>query len=453
MFNFNTKRYDTIVVGGEGQKLKRALIKSESGFSIISVVVAFAFLAAVIVPATKLMISLTSASGNVRDRIVASNLANQEVELLTADAQSEFNTLVSGSLGTKRTSATVGGLVYSISTTLAWGPGASGGSCGSSSSGSSQLEPLLQASIEVSWNSMTPIVPVRETTTLVPPTSSYSNLSGNLSVQVLDSAGSGVANVPVSVAGPAGGAVAATTEFSSASGCAFFPFLAAGNYSVSLRTPDGTTWVDQLGNTSPTQSAGVSIGSTTMATFTYDRAATISVVARPPSFPILPGAQYSLYNSSLGGNEVLNEPANSTTIGNLFPFGNGYQFYLGDCYNALSPPPAAIPAVTTNPGLTTSASSAATELTLSIDHKGSPLAGASISLAETDSKGNPMISCTTSSYPNAATTDTSGSASLTVPIGYFSVSISSSAIPSTYTDPTPIDTTAGGVESVSINVP
>ena len=60
------------------------------------------------------MISLTTASGNVRDRIVASNLANQEVELLTADSQSEFNSLVSSSLGTKRSSATVGGLVYTI---------------------------------------------------------------------------------------------------------------------------------------------------------------------------------------------------------------------------------------------------------------------------------------------------------------------------------------------------
>ena len=435
------------------QKLKRTLIESESGFSIISVVVAFAFLAAVIVPATKLMISLTTASGNVRDRIVASNLANQEVELLTADSQSEFNSLVSSSLGTKRSSATVGGLVYTINTTLAWGPGTSGGSCGSSSSGSSQLEPLLQASVVVGWNSMTSIVPVRETTTLVPPTSSYSNLSGNLSIEVLDSVGTGVANVPVTVDGPTGGAVATTTEFSSSSGCAFFPFLAAGNYNVSLRTPDGTTWVDQAGNTSPTQIAGISVGSTTMATFTYDRAATISVIPPPASFPILPGAEFSLYNSSLGGNEVLNEPVSSTTIGNLFPFSNGYQFYLGDCYNVLSPPPAAIPEVTTNPGSTISASGAATELTLSIDHKGSPLAGASISLTETDSKGNPMSSCTTTSYPNAATTSAGGSAPLTVPIGYFSVSISSSALSAVYTDPTPIDTTAGGVESVSINVP
>ncbi len=435
------------------QKLNRTLIESESGLSIISVIVAFAFLAAVIVPATKLMIGLTSASGNVRDRIVASNLANQEVELLTADAQTEFNSLVSSSLGTKHSTATVGGLNYSINTTLAWGPGTSGGSCGSSSSGSSQLEPLLQASVVVSWNSMTSVNPVRETTTLVPPTASYSNLTGNLSVQVLNSTGAGAPNVPVTVVGPAGGAVATTTEFSSLSGCAFFPFLSAGNYSVSLRTPDGTTWVDQSGNTTPTQSAGITVGSTTMATFIYDRAATISVIPPPAAFPILPGAELSIYNSSLGGDEVLNKPVGSAAIGDLFPFGNGYQFFLGDCYNVLTPPPAAIPEVSTSPGSTTSASATATQLTLLINHKGSPLVGADISLTETDSKGNPMSSCTTLSYPDAATTNESGSAPLTVPIGYFSISISSSALSSTYTDPTPIDTTAGGAESVSINVP
>ncbi len=422
-------------------------LRSDGGFSIVSVMVAISILTVVLIPATKILSTLAATSANIRDRVVASNLANQQVELLTAQAKVGFTQLVSTGLGTSSVNQTVNGLNYSVATTLSWRPGVGGSSCGSSDEGSSTLQPLLQVEIAVNWPSLSQHGPVRESTTLVPPTADFSNLTGNLSVRVVGASGAGSNDIPVTVTGPS----STSTAYTDSNGCAFFPFLPAGNYTTSLSSPEGQLWVDQSGNQNPSQIAGVSIGNTTAAEFTYDRAGQLDLnLPNSSEFPALPGAEISVANPLVSTSGVVFEPNGSTNVNGFFPFANGYQVWLGNCFSgSQTGPNSSLPFTVVYPGQSSNANIGASDLTLSVTMGGSALANAQVSLTEVDPvTSKPLTGCqSTGSFTDAGTTNSSGVLKLSVPLGSYSVAVTPSGSTGAITDPTIFQATVGG-ESV-----
>lgn len=64
-------------------------MSDDSGFSLVSVIIAFSMFVAVLAPAAALMQRSSLVSGNVENRVVASNLATQELEVVRSQGKKE----------------------------------------------------------------------------------------------------------------------------------------------------------------------------------------------------------------------------------------------------------------------------------------------------------------------------------------------------------------------------
>ncbi len=132
----------------------------------------------------------------------------------------------------------------------------------------------------VTWPDMGGTQPVTEITNLAPPVGVYDPASGSIAVKVFDSTGAVSDNINVQITGPVTQSQQTTTE-----GCAYFTFIPAGTYTVSVI--EGTGVGDQE-VVAPAQTASVSVGQTVSLQFLYDTPATI--VATLPSPTNTPGA-------------------------------------------------------------------------------------------------------------------------------------------------------------------
>src|SRR5262245_40826693 len=190
----------------------------ESGMSLLELVVAFTLFAILMVGIAHSMASGLALTRTNRHRSVAANLAAQEMDAMRS---AEFGDVTAGD----RT-VDVEGISYRVFRSLDWhDEGASGGACDASGG----TPRLLRLRITVTWPDMNGIPPVVSDTTLMQPVSIYDANTGHVGVKVTGLDGEGVFNVPVDIAGPETHATRTNTE-----GCAFFPFLTPGIYTVTL---------------------------------------------------------------------------------------------------------------------------------------------------------------------------------------------------------------------------
>lgn len=296
----------------------RAAARREGGFSLIELVVAITIFGVVM-----LGLALTIGSGLAltrtnRHRTVAANLAAQEMDAIRS---AEFATIVPG---TK--TQDVEGITYTIHRETTWvARDATSGPC----DGSGDTPEVLRVRVRVEWPNMRGVQPVVSDTTLTPPVGSYDPDTGHVGVKVLDADASPVFNVPVQLSGPS-----SSTLTTNSDGCAFFAFLPEGTYTVALGTPG---WVDRQSNATPSQTVGVTIGNVSSVQFDYDRAATLAVtLVGEAGAPIPADLSVTVANPQLVPNGLKNFTGTgpTRTIGDLFPFLDGYQAWAGGCADA-----------------------------------------------------------------------------------------------------------------------
>jgi len=282
----------------------RSIRTSESGVSLIEVIVAMMIFAIISVGVAYSLLSAFTITGDSRSRAVASNLAAQEIDLdrSSGDLFSLLSTPVD-----KQVQVPAGtGLVYSIKRTASW-VYADGADVNCNASAASSIL-YKRIRVEVSWPRMIG-QPVTSDTVIAPSTKVSVDTLGTILVSVRSAAGTPVAGVGVSVS-PDPGSVPTATD---AMGCSYVLKVPPGTYTV---TVSKTGYVDPLQNTSPSTTVTVEAGKSTSAGFTYDSAGKVQWSWPTSGGVIAPSTASVSFLSTYG---VWNTAATSPTSANVFP--------------------------------------------------------------------------------------------------------------------------------------
>lgn len=370
----------------------------EEGMTLVELVVAVTLLAL-------LMLGLGASLGaglhlirTDRQRVVAANLVTQQMERLRS---MPFTSIP---LGRTELTETVDGVDYAVRQDVEWqDQGSDNGPC----DGGTTLD-YVRADVSVRWGDMRGTAPVRSQTLLAPSAGSFDPSKGNISVQLRNRDAADLDGIPVKATGPSGTFTRSTT----ASGCAFFPSLVPGAYTLSLSS---SGYVDGQGVANPSQSVSVVAGATAARQFDYDQAATLNITMAAPNGGTVPSAlAVTLGNTHYPTPRYKTFPGTglSRTIGNLFPYPEGYTMWAGECSDA-KPPAATDDAidgpVTTGPGQTTTATLQIPTVNLQVLRAGVPVPGVSVTAVHD-------TSICTSSFV-VGTTDATGTVQAVVPFG------------------------------------
>ncbi len=302
----------------------RAVRDGEEGLGLVEVMVSAMLLVLVAVGVLSGIDGPGSTSGQNKSRSIAAALAQQDQNRLRAFKVSDIS-----NYNATRTVA-VGGIAYTVKSRAAWISDSTGTE--SCSNNSSQTN-YLKISSTASWPNIGSGAPVTVASLMSPPPGGVGANTGNLSVQLLDQAGSPVTGVPVTLT--SGGGSVPTNSV----GCAFFGYLAVGTYAASFAQPG---WVDPSGTSNVTLPNGsVTAGATNTLSGSYAQAAQTAVSfdsklgANAPApvqadsvslaNPGVPPPGWRTFSPQGGG------VASTITATNLFPFTSGYGVYAGTC--------------------------------------------------------------------------------------------------------------------------
>jgi type II secretory pathway pseudopilin PulG len=304
-------------------KLRRSH-RDEGGFSILELGVAFMIFAIVMGGVLVGMSATLRLTGSNRYRSVAANLASQQMDSVRSLAIRNFQAIP---VGNNTKTQSVDGILYTISQDTEWiSQNANSSACDGAPG---QRLAYLRVSVEVSWPNMQGVSPVATQSLLTPPVGLYDPNTGHIGVKLLDRDAQPVDAILVSLSGPQ-----SRTEITTSDGCAFFAYLPAGTYTVSLNTAG---YVDGQGNPAPSQVATVTIGSISSIQFDYDQAATLQLTLSGDSGGIPPTVvPLTLGNTHLlpNGSKPFPGSGGARTITNLFPYLQGYTTWAGDCLDA-----------------------------------------------------------------------------------------------------------------------
>jgi type II secretory pathway pseudopilin PulG len=423
----------------------------DDGFLLIEVVVALLIFAILFSAITAMLISSIQASGSSRTRVVAANLADREVAITRGEFESpaEGPTMIPlGQVtdpdplpgGTAGQPLQVDGVPFTVTRSASWvSQSATTDPCDGAYTG--QLA-YLQVRVAVSWPHMDGSPPVVDQTLLTPQVGTYPSGTGAFKVKVYNVNGLAESGAQVTLTGPSG----TTTQSTDSYGCAFFPYLAPGNYTASLGPTSGYVDVKSWSTNPSSGSLAVTAGYAQTWSDDWDQAATLSLTAGGPlaGYPLAnetsasgtnnSGFSYTLANSGLPTGFVT-EPASgtTTTVGNIWPYPNGVTVWAGDCadanpgssaWNSATTPSA----LTTSPGQTTSADIPAMPLQVSVvNSSGTPVSGAQVIAAHAVDTNTSGPGCTTSvTDPVSANKD---GEYLTLPTATSSTGISQATLP------------------------
>jgi prepilin-type N-terminal cleavage/methylation domain-containing protein len=296
-------------------------ILDQRGVTLIELVIAVSVFAVVAAGFTLAMGTSLNITRNNRNRTIAANLASVEMDTIRS---TDFEELEAGDPAPRV--ETVDGVNYTIKRATSWENKAADTTACDAPGGAPEPS-FLKATVTVTWPNMAGAAAVTSQTILAPPIGVYDPSAGHIAVKVLDSQAQPASGHLVTTDGPGG----AQSRYTVA-GCAFFPFLAEGSYTVALGT---TGFVDGEGNPTPSQLAAVSRGSITPVQFDYDEAATLELtLGDDPAYPVpaLNGLDVTVANPALQlGSKVFAGTGSLRPIGNLYPYSDGYQAWAGNC--------------------------------------------------------------------------------------------------------------------------
>ncbi len=296
----------------------------DAGFTLIEVVVAMLVFAII---ATGFLYVMTSGLVQTRDtraRVVAANLAAQEIDLVRS-AGSVLD--VTNATYTK----TLNGDTFHVTVSWSWAT-STGGSATCEAGAATGALTYKRVTVEVTWDNMPPGGrPVYSDTAFTPRSKLNDPERGTILVGVIDAAGVGVSGVTVSL--PSSSGVAAVTTDSD--GCAYLLKVPpAESYTV---TASKSGYISDQQVSAPTATVPVTAGTTSRASFSLDRAATfpLTYANNVAGAKSLPDNLTTTFISTYG-----NFQATSTTTANpksftRFPLSSGYSIVAG--FRGVSP--------------------------------------------------------------------------------------------------------------------
>lgn len=395
----------------------RDRVHDEHGVSLIELVIACAIFVTLMLGVANTVGGSLDLTRQNRNRSVAANLASQEMDTVRA---ADFTTLP---IGLVNTTSTVDGVPYTVSRETEWtATGATSGPCDAQGGNPT----LLRVHIAVSWAVMEGIPPVVSDTVMAPPVGSYDANSGHLAVKVLDRDASAQSGVPVSIT--AAGFTTRTITTTS-DGCAFFAFLPAKTYTITLNK---VGYVDRQSVASPTQAVGVTVGNVSSAQFDYDQSSTLQLTLTPTVAATIPAAlPVTLGNTQYlpNGTKLFPGSGATRTIVNLFPSLSGYEAFAGSCLDAdpegiqggggaYWPSAQRDQALESSPGSSTTGTVRLGVTAATVTRLGLPLVGVTVTATHASDAG-----CSGGVTYTLGTTDASGQVTAALPYGTWTIKV------------------------------
>ncbi|WP_341952899.1 prepilin-type N-terminal cleavage/methylation domain-containing protein [Salinibacterium sp. TMP30] len=309
-------------------KVLQRLRSSDAGLSLLEVLVAMMIFAVVSLGVLQTLTTVLSVTRDNRARVVAANLASQEIDL-ARDAGDVFT------LGDSTYTKTLNGDVFTVTRSTAWIDSTNtAASCGT---GGGTLQ-YKRINIAVAWPNMRAgTEPVRFDSLLAPNDRINDPGLGTILVSVTGGSGEGSAGVRVTAnpASPANGAqnLSVAPPATDAQGCSYILKVAPGNYNV---TVSRTGYITDAGqSTAPTKLTQVVAGTASSVSFNFDEAATFRVNyvsdPTPDSNEVwIPKDLPTSFSSSRGVHLSTASNRNLTLNINLFPWSSGYVGYAGN---------------------------------------------------------------------------------------------------------------------------
>lgn len=306
---------------------------------------------------------LTLARGN-SNRVVAANIADEQIGEVRAMDFADIPQTVT------TTNVTRGAATYVVTQSAEMVYLGADGSCESPSGPFNTNElSYLRVVVEVAWQRMDGIDPVRSETIIDPPVADFDPYRGHLAVKVTDRDGAPVRNMRVQLVDKEmpGDATPEYNNFETTDdqGCAFFgnlqviPGDTVGNYHVRLNEPG---WVDRASGLSDTSGQSpepvVTVVSAQLRKieFAYDRAAFLNTTVAGRFGGALADDPYPIfvandnYNSGNGPKSFASPTALLAEA--LHPFPAGFSLWAGECASA-DPGPTNRARLVSDPGVTT----------------------------------------------------------------------------------------------------
>ncbi|PID54979.1 MAG: hypothetical protein CSB46_01000 [Micrococcales bacterium] len=214
------------------RRLGRSRATSEDGFSLLEVVVALALFMIMSASLGYALTRVLHTSRSNESRVIAANLAERKLETLRS-----MNPLDIALGAHPRETVTIENRDYFLDVRASYN---TVGEYQNACEGASGKASFTAVHIEVSWSKMDGVQPIRSDTTFALPVTGVTATTGVLTIPVEDAAGEPVQNMPVTLTGPTGSAMTATTM---SDGCAVFTNVAPSTgYTASVNSRG---WVDK----------------------------------------------------------------------------------------------------------------------------------------------------------------------------------------------------------------
>lgn len=307
----------------------RTRLRGEDGFSMVEMLVAITILAIVLAFTAGGVTSALGLTRTNRSRTVAANLATEQMELQRSLPFAEH---VEGIQPTQEVQ--VNGVPYQVTVTKGWTTQSSTtGSCDVTASGTSAEIAYMAVDVAVAWPQQGEVPPVRSHTVITPPAAQYSPYRGHVVVKVIDRDAAPVPAVTVRMTGGPDVPPAKRTGFD---GCAVFPLLRAGGYTVEIEQAGYVSSIFQTGayQQAVAEPVDVQVGQTQNVLIEYNQAAFLDLrlegraggarPATPGSLPV------TIAHRSIQPSGVFTQNVSSRLTATVFPFEDGYEFWAGD---------------------------------------------------------------------------------------------------------------------------
>jgi type II secretory pathway pseudopilin PulG len=292
---------------------------ADAGITLVEVIVAMMIFALVSTGFVYTMLSVLSLTRDSRAREVAANLAAAEIDL-ARDSADLFKLL------DDEREYELNGDTFRVVRTTRWVSDPSQDfSCGGINGAGGQLR-YKRVSVRVTWEGMRAgTEPVGSDTVINPDARINDPDLGTIIVSVLNAAGTGSPGITVSTT-PSAGAVVNATD---AQGCTYVLKVKPGTYTVSLAK---SGYVDSTQKTNPSQSINVVKAGTATVGFQYDQEAkyTATLASNAPAGVTLPTDVRTTFTNSYGSFPMDSKGGPKQTFA-LHPFASGYQAYAGTC--------------------------------------------------------------------------------------------------------------------------
>lgn len=290
--------------------------RRESGFTLVEVIVAMGILMIVMTGFLYTITSSLSITRDTRTRVVAANLASQEIDQVRSSSD------VFDVTSYTRAPITLNGDVFHVKVTESWAT--SHGATASCETGTAVGSlAYKQVTVTVTWDNMRGDRPVRSDTLMAPKTKINDPTLGTVLVGVIDASGTGVAGAKVTIS--ASGVAASTTD---GDGCAYLLKVPTGDYTVTA-SKSGYVSNDQLD--APTATVKSTAGNSSRVSFALDQAATFSThyAANYEGSPKIPTNLDTTFVSTYGNNLFAPPTTANAKSLKLFPIPSGYTVLAG----------------------------------------------------------------------------------------------------------------------------